>query len=62
MESAKQQVAKVLEQLPDDCSFEDIQYRLYVVETIRRRLELAERDDLIPHAQAEQRLEKRLPK
>ena len=37
MSGVKQQVLEVLENLPDDCSFEDVQYRLYVLETLRKR-------------------------
>ena len=50
--------ARILEQLPDDCSIEDVQYQLYVVETIRRRLELAEKSVPVPLIEAEKRLEK----
>jgi hypothetical protein len=32
----------MLSKLPDDCSLEDIQYHLYVLEKIRRGLERAE--------------------
>jgi len=58
MANAKQQVVKVLENLPDDCSIEDVQYHLYVVETIRRRLELADRGEVVSLSDAEWRLEK----
>jgi len=34
--SAKQEVAHLLAQLPDDATLEDIQYHLYVLEKIRR--------------------------
>ena len=36
MPTAKQEVADLLRQLPDDCSLEDIQYRLYVLEKTNR--------------------------
>jgi hypothetical protein len=39
MSSAKQDVAQLLNKLPDDCSVEDIQYHLYVLEKVRRGLD-----------------------
>lgn len=39
MESAKQKVITLLNQLPDDCTFEDIQYHLYVMQKIERGLD-----------------------
>ncbi len=35
MQIAKQQVASMLQKLPDDCSLEDIQYHLYEIEKIK---------------------------
>lgn len=34
--TAKRDVEKLLSQLPDECTLEDIQYHLYVLEKIRR--------------------------
>lgn len=34
--SAKQEVAELLTQLPEDATLEDIQYHVYVLEKIRR--------------------------
>jgi len=39
MNTAKQDVEKLLNKLPDDCSVEDVQYHLYVLEKVRRGLE-----------------------
>jgi hypothetical protein len=38
MSTAKQDVEQLLNKLPDDCSVEDIQYHLYVLDKIRRGL------------------------
>lgn len=38
MQTAKQEVSELLNRLPDDCSLEDIQYHLYVVQKIERGL------------------------
>lgn len=34
--TAKRDVEELLSQLPDECTLEDIQYHLYVLEKIRR--------------------------
>lgn len=39
MSTAKQDVAILLNKLPDDCTVEDIQYHLYVLDKVRRGLE-----------------------
>ena len=36
MQTAKQEVQELLPNLPDDSSYEDIQYHLYVLEMVRR--------------------------
>ena len=36
MQTAKQEVTGLLNRLPDDCSLEDIQYHLYVLQKIER--------------------------
>ena len=41
MSTAKDDVKALLDKLPDDCSLEDVQYHLYVVEKIRRGIERA---------------------
>ena len=56
--TVKQQVQDVLAQLPDDCSFEDVHYRLYVVETLRNRTAMADRGDFASQDEVEKRLSK----
>jgi len=36
--SPKKKIAKLLKDLPDNCSYEDIQYHLYVMQKIERGL------------------------
>ena len=38
MQTAKQEVADLLKRLPDDCTLEDVQYHLYVLQKIERGL------------------------
>ena len=63
MLSTKQQVQKVLEQLPDDCSLEDVQYQLYVLEKLRRRVQMADAGaEVVPQDEVERRMQKWLTK
>lgn len=62
MVTAKQEVETLLSKLPDDCSLEDIQYHLYVIEKIRHGLEAAGADGAIPQDDAERQLDKWLTK
>jgi hypothetical protein len=56
--TTKQEVEQLLRKLPDDCSLEDIQYHLYVLDKVRRGLEAADEKGTLPQAEAEERLNK----
>jgi hypothetical protein len=58
MSTPKTEVASMLKVLPEDSTFEDIQYHLYVLEKIKKGLERAEAEGGIPHDQARERLSK----
>jgi len=58
MSSAKQQVESLLSKLPENCSLEDIQYHLYVLDKVRHGLEDARQQGTISQQEAEQRLSK----
>lgn len=62
MTSVKSQVRGVLDRLPDDCTLQDIQYQLYVIDKLRRGLEQVRQGRGISHAQAKKRLRKWLEK
>lgn len=62
MSSAKQKIQSLLNQLPDNCSIEDVQYHLYVIETVRRGLEVADHQGTRTQTEAEERLNKWLIK
>ncbi|BAZ32563.1 hypothetical protein NIES4074_50690 [Cylindrospermum sp. NIES-4074] len=62
MSTTKQKIQSLLQQLPDDCSIEDIQYHLYVIEKVRRGLEVADAQGTIAQGSAEERLSKWLIK
>jgi len=58
MERPKEEVRKLLEVLPEEVSFEDIHYHIYVQEAIRRGLEAAERGELVDQEEIERRMAK----
>jgi hypothetical protein len=58
MNTAKNEVESLLRRLPDDCTLEDVQYHLYVVEKIRRGIELADAQGTLTQEEVERRLEK----
>lgn len=62
MSNAKQEVSQLLLKLPDNCSLEDIQYHLYVLEKVRAGEAAAESKGVVPQAEAEERLGKWLSK
>ena len=62
MSTAKEEVETLLNKLPDDCSLEDIQYHLYVLEKVRHGLEVAETQGTLTQEEAEGQLSKWLTK
>ena len=58
MSTVKSEVQSLLDKLPDDCSLEDIQYHLYVVEKVHRGIDRAEKEGDIPQQEVEKRLGK----
>ncbi len=58
MSAAKQEVRALLNNLPDDCSLEDVQYHLYVIEKVQRGIQVANDHGSVSQDEAEQRLAK----
>ncbi len=58
MSAAKQEVKALLRKLPDECTLEDIQYHLYVIEKVRRGIDVSESQGTISQEEAEKRLAK----
>jgi predicted transcriptional regulator len=56
MATAKDQVRKLLDQIPDDSSFEDIQYHIYVREKVERGLKDAEEGRVLSQDEVERRM------
>ena len=62
MNTAKEEVRKLLDRLPEEASFEDIQYQVYVLDEIRRGSEEIDRGDVVEHEEVKRRLAKWLDK
>lgn len=58
MSTAKEEVNQLLSRLPDDCSLEDIQYHLYVIEKVRHGLDMAASQGTVSQDEVEQRFGK----
>lgn len=56
MKTAKDEVKRLLETLPDDASFEDIQYHIYVCQKIERGLEDFEEGNVLTQEEVEKRV------
>ncbi|MBI5326938.1 MAG: hypothetical protein HZB80_01390 [Deltaproteobacteria bacterium] len=58
METVKQEVNNLLTRLPDDCSLEDVQYHLYVLQKIERGLQDAKEGRVYTQEEVEKRMSK----
>ncbi|MBI3813556.1 MAG: hypothetical protein HY279_03695 [Nitrospinae bacterium] len=62
MQTAKQEVSELLNRLPNDCSLEDIQYHLYVIQKIERGLKDIEEGRTYTQEEVEKMMAKWLAK
>ncbi len=58
MITAKEEVRTLLDQLPDECALEDIQYHLYVVEKIQRGISRADAERCLNQDEVEKKFSK----
>lgn len=58
MNAAKEQVKELLNKLSEDCTVEDVQYHLYVMEKIQRGIARAQSEGVISQDEVEKRLSK----
>jgi len=49
MRAEKQEAQEMIKNLPKDCTYEDIQYHLYVVEKIKNGIHRAENGEILYH-------------
>lgn len=59
MSTAKEEIKALLDKLPDDCTLEDVQYHLYVVEKIRSGTERAEKEGGLSQEEVRRKFDKR---
>lgn len=62
MQKVKLEVSKLLDRLPDDCSLEDVQYHLYVLQKIEHGLKDAEEGRVCTQEEIEKRMAQWLEK
>jgi len=62
MSTAKQEVSNLLNRLPDDCTLEDVQYHLYVLQKIERGLKDVEEGRVFTQEEVEKMMSKWLEK
>ncbi len=58
MQTAISEVKDLLNRMPEESSFEDIQYHLYVITKIQQGINRAETEGAIPHKEVEKQFEK----
>jgi len=62
MQTTKQEVSDLLNRLPDDCTLEDVQYHLYVLQKIERGLKDVEEGRIYTQEEVEKKMSKWLKK
>jgi len=60
MKTAKEELKKILDTLPDDSSFEDIQYHIYVRSKIEQGLKDIAEDSVLSQEELERKMAKRV--
>ncbi len=58
MNTAKEEVRSLLDNLPDECVLEDIQYHLYVVEKIQRGIYRSNTEGVLSQEDVERKFNK----
>jgi hypothetical protein len=56
--SAKEQVLEMLKNLPEDVTYDDIEYHIYVQKKVARSREAVARGESVSHEEAIERLKK----
>ena len=58
MSTAKEEVKSLLDKLPDECTLEDVQYHLYVVEKIQKGTDRATTEGTMSQDEVERKFNK----
>ena len=56
MVTQKQRTLQMIQSLPDDCTFENIQYHVSVCVKVQRGIEAIDKRQIVSQAEAEQRI------
>jgi len=56
--TTKEKAIKIIQELPEDATWEDIQYQLYVVEKIQKGIERAEKEGTLSQNEVEKKFSK----
>ena len=54
--TVKEQAIKLIRRLPDESTFEDIQYHLYVRQKVNRGIDAVDQGLVVPQVEAEKRV------
>lgn len=57
MSAAKADALRLIETLPDDCTYEEIHHHLYVREKVERGIRSLEAGEVVPQAVAEREIQ-----
>lgn len=58
MSPLKEQVIELIKSLPDDCTWEDIQYHIYVREKVERGIRDVDEGKVLTHDEVEKEMKK----
>ncbi len=58
MGKPKDEIRRLLDELPDDVSYEDVQYHIYVRQAVERGLDAAKRGQVVSQEEVERRMAK----
>ncbi len=56
MKTIKEEVKELIDNLPENCTIEDIQYHLYVLTKVKKGIERAEKEGNIPHQDVKKKI------
>ena len=58
MLAVKKEIQEMIKNLPDNCTYEDIQYHIYVIEKIKNGINRAKEGEVSSHKSAKKRMDK----
>ncbi len=58
MLAVKKEIQEMIKNLPDNCTYEDIQYHIYVIEKIKNGINRAKEGEVSSHKSAKKRMDR----